>query len=153
MYLCNSQRLQKLIYLHLPTECFMKISLQSTANANKLTYVLSVHKAPHWAHYHVWFKNKSELYLCNAKLWFIVVYIINYYIINTWHTDQVSKLCMCITDCSKHETFAILSFCAPLPPVEAKGTDVMYLENVNTCMFLHNHSQAGTSTTMQWHTV
>ena len=25
-----AQRLQKLIYLHLPTDCFMKISLQST---------------------------------------------------------------------------------------------------------------------------
>ena len=27
IYICNVQRLQKLIYLHLSTDCFMKISL------------------------------------------------------------------------------------------------------------------------------
>ena len=33
MYLCNGieQRFQKLIYLHMFTDCFMKISLQSSA--------------------------------------------------------------------------------------------------------------------------
>ena len=30
----NTQRSQKLIYLHLPTDCFMKVSLQSTGPKN-----------------------------------------------------------------------------------------------------------------------
>ena len=53
-------RLQKLIYLRLSTHCFMEISLlstpdkwreifmkQSVENADKLTFVISVHKALH----------------------------------------------------------------------------------------------------------
>ena len=51
----EQQILQKLIYLHLPTDCFMKKSSWNSlqANANKLTSVISVHKALHWALYHV----------------------------------------------------------------------------------------------------
>ena len=30
---------------------------------DKLTYVIFVYKALHWALYHVWFQNKSELYV------------------------------------------------------------------------------------------
>ena len=76
----GSQRLQKLIYLHLFTDCSMKISLPILRtnpdldlfqicsedwreifmkqpvqiNTIKLTSVISVHKVFHWALYHVW---------------------------------------------------------------------------------------------------
>ena len=36
LLLNNTQRLQKLIYLHLPTDCFMKISLQFTTDLNSV---------------------------------------------------------------------------------------------------------------------
>ena len=51
----------KLIYLHLFTDCFMKISLQPSEQI-QLTSAISVHKALHWALYHVWFQNTFELY-------------------------------------------------------------------------------------------
>ena len=47
-----TQRLQNIIYVHLSTDCFMNTSLQSTVLFDL-----------HWALYHVWFQNKSELYL------------------------------------------------------------------------------------------
>ena len=40
-------------------EMFMK---QSVNNADKLTFVIFVHKALHWALYHVWFESKVELH-------------------------------------------------------------------------------------------
>ena len=53
-------RLQKLIYLYLFTDCFMQISLQSSEQ-------IIDHKALHWALYHVWFQDKSELYHMNNE--------------------------------------------------------------------------------------
>ena len=50
LYICMcAQRSQKLIYLQ---------------NADKLTSVISVHKALHWTLYHLWFQNKFESSVC-----------------------------------------------------------------------------------------
>ena len=70
-----AQRWRRTIHLHLFADCFMKISYQSTGpqiekrsswnslqiNEDKLTSVISVQKALHWALYHVRFQNISEL--------------------------------------------------------------------------------------------
>ena len=67
---------QTLIFLYLFTDCFMKISLQSrfgptigeisswnSLQTNTDTTVIFVHKAPHWALYHVWLQKKKKNYM------------------------------------------------------------------------------------------
>ena len=58
-----TQRFQKLIYLHLFTNCFLKISPRLSLLIQFSRSEIFVHKSLHWALFHVWFQNTFELYL------------------------------------------------------------------------------------------
>ena len=68
------------------------------AFANKLTSWISVYKAPHWAFYHVWFQNKSELYekltseLCVYNALYRALHHLLFY--------NTSKVCFSVFICS-----------------------------------------------------
>ena len=99
VYHLQAQRFQNLFYLHLFTELFHE-NLSSTARWN----TDFVHKALHWALYHVWFQNIFEL--CNLRgaayaqdIW---DHIIMFYVRtrNTWRVQTSAKAIGSLTLCS-----------------------------------------------------
>ena len=77
-----SQRLQKLIYLHLSTDCFMRISLQfmglQTVSWRFLfnqqdVCIVFAHKTLHWALYHMWFQKNLNCKTLFISFWFILI--------------------------------------------------------------------------------
>ena len=50
------------VFTSLISTTLIKWKLHET-NTERLTSVIFVHKAHHWTLYHMWFQNKSELYI------------------------------------------------------------------------------------------
>ena len=105
MYKYITRYVQELLYLQLSTDYFMKISLDSWGpdqwsriimkqsdrqmwNADKLTSVISAHKALHWTLYHVWFQNKSELYYENICILLVIKGLATFYKLRKYVIDR-----------------------------------------------------------------